>query len=193
MRAQNSRCLLLNADYTPLSIIDWKKALTWYVKYENNAKYGIDIVDFYKNDYISGTHNKKYPLPCVARTKRFFKMHKAHVVFSRKNIFLRDDYTCQYCGKQFESKELTYDHVIPRSKWNYNSGSPTLWTNIVTACTYCNRKKGDKTPKEANMPLINLPIAPNKTNKYLPVSHFLRRIKNEIPKEWLIYLPESYI
>lgn len=193
MKAQNSRCLLLNADYTPLSIIDWKKAVIWHIKYEHNPKYGIDIIDFYKNDYINGVHNKKYPIPAVARTKRFFKINKQNIIFSRKNLFLRDNYTCQYCGIKLDNKELTYDHVIPKSIWLNKTMSPTCWTNIVTSCTHCNRKKGNKTPKQANMPLINPPTVPVKSAKYLPISHDLHRIKNQIPSEWNIYLPDYYL
>jgi hypothetical protein len=193
MKSQNNKCLLLNADYMPLSIIDWKRALTWLVRYENNSRYGIDIVDFYKNDYIIGVNNKKYPIPAVARTKRFFQIKDSSITFSRKNIFLRDQYTCQYCNQTFENKQLTYDHVIPKSKWYHNDGSPTTWTNIVTACVNCNRKKGNRTPKQANMPLYNLPIKPAKTSRYLPIAHHLRKIKDTIPQEWKLYLPKSYI
>jgi hypothetical protein len=192
MKARNSKCLLLNADYTALSIIDWKKAVIWHMRYESNPKYGIDIIDFYKNDHINGVNNKKYPIPAVAKTKRFFKTHKQIVTFSRKNIFLRDNYTCQYCAKHLETNQLTYDHVIPKSIWNDNSGSPTCWTNIVTACSDCNKKKGNKTPKQANMPLINLPTAPTKNIKYLPIVHHLYKIRHQIPSEWKCYLPESY-
>jgi len=193
MKSCNSKCLLLNADYTPLSLISWKKAITWLIKYENNPIYGIDIIDFYKNDYILGSNNKKHPIPSVARTKRFFHLKDSAVVFSRKNIFLRDQYTCQYCDNIFENNQLTYDHVIPKSKWNHNDGSPTTWTNIVTACVFCNRKKGNRTPKQANMVLKNLPIQPSKTVRYLPIAHHLRKIKDNIPEEWQLYLPKSYL
>jgi len=192
MKAQNSRCLLLNADFSPLSIIHWKKAVIWHMKYEDDPKYGIDIVDFYKNDHINGVNNKKYPIPAVARTKKYFKSHKQTVTFSRRNIFIRDEYTCQYCGLKFDHSYLTYDHVIPKSVWHSVSSSPTCWTNIVTACVDCNRKKGNKTPKQANMPLKNLPIMPSKSTRYLPVSHYLFKIKHNIPLEWKIYLPDSY-
>lgn len=192
MKVQNSRCLLLNADFTPLSIIEWKKAVMWHMRYEHNPKYGIDIIDFYKNDYITGVHNKKYPIPAVARTKRFFRFNKQMVTFSRKNLFLRDNYTCQYCNRVFDIHELTYDHVIPKSMWDYNKGSPTYWTNIVTACSDCNKKKGNKTPKQANMPLKNLPTKPSKSIKYLPIHEFLHKIRDNIPLEWTIYLPDSY-
>lgn len=187
-----TKCLLLNADYTPLSIISWQRALIWFMRQENNQKYGIDILDFYKNDFIQGVNKKKYPIPAVAKTKRFFKIAKQVVTFSRKNIFIRDNFTCQYCDKKFEYKELTYDHVVPKSLWNYELGSPTCWTNIVTACTNCNRRKGNKTPKQANMSIKNLPVVPNKNPKYLPVSHHLSKIKDQIPTEWFVYLPESY-
>lgn len=192
METKHRKCLVLNADYSPLSIIEWEKALTWHIKYINNPKYGIEIIDFYKNDHITGVNNKKYPIPCVTKTKRFFKFHNQSINFSRKNIFLRDSFTCQYCRVQFAINELTYDHVIPKSKWDDSKGSPTCWTNIVTACISCNRKKGNRTPSQANMPLYNIPIKPCKTLKYLPISHHLSKIKENIPEEWTIYLPQSY-
>ena len=192
MKSNHDKCLLLNADYTPLSIISWKKALTWLIKYENNSGYGIEIVDFYKNDCIIGVHNKKYPVPATAKTKHFFKQNKTTVTFSRKNLFLRDNYVCQYCNCSFDNRFLTYDHVIPKSKWDYNNGSPTTWGNIVTACVRCNLKKGNKTPKHANMPLVNMPSTPSKIHKYLPIAHFIRKLNN-IPEEWIIYLPPSYL
>lgn len=184
-------CLVLNADYTPLALIPWKRALVWSIKYEDNPKYGIEIVDFYKNDFITGV-NRKYPIPAVSKTKRFFKIHNQQITFSRKNIYIRDNYTCQYCYKSFDINLLTYDHVIPKSKWNHDHGSPTSWTNIVTACVNCNRLKGNRTPKQANMALRNLPTEPNKNIKYLPVHAILNRIRNDIPDEWKPFLPESY-
>lgn len=184
-------CLVLNSDYSPLSIISWKRAIVWSIKYENNPKYGIEIIDFYKDDYILGV-NKKYPIPAVAKTKRFFRINNQQIAFSRKNIYIRDNYTCQYCLKPYENKYLTYDHVIPKSKWNTNHGSPTIWTNIVTACINCNRIKGNRTPQQANMPLKNLPKQPSKNSRYLPISVLLNKIKQNLPDEWKFYLPESY-
>jgi 5-methylcytosine-specific restriction endonuclease McrA len=103
-------------------------------------------------------------------------------------------YICQYCGENRDLSQLTYDHVVPKSQWDYTkNGSPTNWTNIVTACLNCNRKKGNKTPKQANMPLLNLPHKPSKSIKYLPLKTYLSKIKDEIPPEWMAYLPQSYI
>lgn len=193
MRNKNSKCLVLNADYSPLTIIHWQKALIWSIKYQEDNGSGIEIIDFYKNDFILGTNNKKYPIPAVAKTARYFRINNYRVKFSRKNLFIRDSHTCQYCNKTFDNNYLTYDHVIPKSVWDINNGSPTCWTNIVTACIDCNRKKRNRTPKQANMPLVNLPFAPTKNIKYLPVVYHLSKISRELPAEWKLYLPESYI
>lgn len=192
MKDNHKKCLLLNADYTPLSIISWKKAIVWNIKYSEDSQYAIDIIDFYKNDFILGSNSRKYPIPAVVRTKKFLKKRHNRIIFCKKNIFLRDEYTCQYCLNIFDHLKLTYDHVVPKSKWNYDLGSPTNWNNIVTCCSVCNRKKGNRTPKEANMPLKKLPIEPRKETKYLPVSHLLRKISTEIPQEWIQYLPAAY-
>jgi len=191
MKAKNSKCLILNSDYTPLSVIDWQKALIWYIKYQYHSEIGIEIIDFYKDDFINGV-NKKYPIPAVIKTTKYFRLNNKRVNFSRKNLFIRDGYTCQYCGQKPDIKYLTYDHVIPKSLWSHDKGSPTTWTNIVTACVSCNRKKGNKTPKQAMMKLHTLPIAPNKSAKYLPITDFLLTIRSDIPDEWKFYLPESY-
>ena len=188
MRTNHTKCLLLNADYTPICLVTWMRAITWYYRYERYSKNGIDIIDFYKDDSIKGV-NKNFPIPAVARTNKFFKIYTTdQVVFSRKNIFIRDNYQCQYCGKEFEHKELTYDHVIPKSKWPDNT-SPTNWTNIVTACKPCNSKKGDRNPKQANMPLLKSPTKPEKRLRYLPIFEYLSTI-NTVPEEWKLYLPE---
>lgn len=189
MIIEHSKSLLLNADYTPIKTINWKRAIIWSMRSSTKFKFAIDIVDFYKEEYIQ-TINKKIPLPAVCRLQKYFKQ-KQDVYFSRENIFLRDNYTCQYCGVLFSRNNLTYDHVIPKSRWDYKNGSPTSWTNITTACLRCNFKKGDKTPKEANMHLLSLPNIPSKHMRFLPVGKQLSTIKN-IPDEWKPYLPESY-
>lgn len=190
---QHNKCLVLNADYSPLTIINWQRALVWSMKYETNHNLSIQIIDFYKDDYILGANYKKYPIPAVVKTNHYFRITTQSVKFSRKNIYIRDEYTCQYCGNTPNTSELTYDHVIPKSSWSSIVGSPTCWTNIVTACIDCNRKKGNRTPKQANMPLKNLPKEPAKNTKYLPICSYLLKIKTEIPAEWNIYIPNSYL
>jgi len=183
MRTNHTKCLLLNVDYTPVSLISWKRAMVWYFKYNKNNKYGIDIIDFYKNDCIHGV-NQNFPIPAVAKTKKYFRFGSDIVTFSRKNIFVRDNYTCQYCSKKFEYHKLTYDHVVPKS-----ANGPTTWTNIVTACFPCNSRKGNRTPKQADMPLSKQPIKPEKRLRYLPIFDYLATI-NSVPEEWRLYLPE---
>lgn len=182
MRTSHTKCLLLNIDYSPITLMSWKRAIIWNFKYEDNNNYGIEILDFYKNDHINGVHNKKFPIPAVARTKRFFKTNLNHIVFSRKNIFVRDEYTCQYCSKKLDYNKLTYDHVIPKS-----ANGPTNWTNIVTSCAACNLKKGNRTPKQANMTLLKQPVKPNQRLKYSSIYEHICNM-NYLPKEWEIYL-----
>lgn len=193
MRVENSKCLVLNADYSALGIIGWKKALIWSMQLDINNHARVEIIDFYKNDFIQGVNNKKFPIPAVVKTSKYFRIHDHRVNFSRKNLFIRDNYSCQYCSIKQDINKLTYDHVIPKSSWKNRGGSPTNWTNIVTACVQCNRKKGNRTPQQANMPLKNLPVEPRKSSKYLPITHFLFNIRRELPEEWSLYLPESYL
>lgn len=188
MKPENSKCLVLNADFSPLTIINWRRALVWSIKYKKESSMGIEIIDFYKNDFILGTNNRKYPIPAVVKTTKYFKIYNHKVNFSKKNLFIRDDYTCQYCGLKKDIKELTYDHIIPKSVWKPKNSSPTTWTNITTACSDCNRKKGNRTPKQANMPLKKQPVEPFKSPKYLPISSMLLTIRSDIPSEWISYL-----
>lgn len=185
---QHKKCLVLNADYTPLKIINWQRAIIWSIRADTDC-----IIDFYKNDHINGANNKKIPIPAVLKLSRYIRIHRSGVNFSRKNLFCRDNYTCQYCGIPKIISELTYDHVIPKSVWNSDHGSPTNWYNVVTACISCNRKKGNKTPAQANMKLLNLPIRPTKNIHSLTIGALLNKIKYQIPDEWKLYLPESYI
>lgn len=193
MKSHHNKCLVLNADFSPLTIISWKRAIVWSIKYNNRDNMSIEIIDFYKDDFINGSNHKKIPVPAVVKMSIYRKLYNMNVNFSRKNLFIRDDMKCQYCGQAKDINQLTYDHIIPRSQWDYTNGSPTTWTNVVTACIDCNRKKGNKTPKQASMPLLTLPIKPKKNIKYLPLISYLSRIKEDIPNEWSIYLPPSYL
>lgn len=190
MKTENSRCLILNADYSPITIVSWQKAIVWSFKSTHKDKLGIEVLDFYDNDFILGTNDRRYRIPAVAKLHHYVKLHNHKVNFSRKNLFIRDDFTCQYCGTKKEINKLTYDHIIPKSIWSNKKMSPTSWTNIVTACVDCNRKKRNRTPKQANMPLRTSPITPNKNIKYLPITSYLLRIRSDIPQEWTLYLAD---
>lgn len=190
-KAANSKCLLLNADYSPLRIISWQKAIVWSIKYENSPLYKIEIVEYYKDKFIQGANDKQYPVPLVARTLRYFNIYGRNMKFSRRNIFIRDNYTCQYCGQIFNHNELTYDHIIPKSKFYPDKKTATNWFNVTTACVQCNRKKSNKTPEQANMKLLTKPIAPTYEVRYLPIAKELSSIIHTVEndqQEWSKYI-----
>lgn len=162
--------LLLNMSYEPLKVINWKRAINLFLlgKVEVLEEYGREI------------HSVSFSirLPSVVRLLRMVKRPKSSVKFSRQNIYGRDKYRCQYCGEKFPSEELTYDHVIPRSR-----GGRTEWANIVTCCISCNRKKGGQTPAEARMKLIRKPSRPT----WLPAVRITIGY-TEVPTSWRDYL-----
>lgn len=191
-KAENSKCLLLNADYTPLRIISWQRAIVWSIRYENNSSYGIEIIEYYEDKYIQGSGNKKYRVPSVAKTLKYFNPYNRKINFSRHNLFIRDQHTCQYCGKQLCSSQLTYDHIIPKCRFVENKKLSTNWNNIVTACRPCNHKKGNRTPKEAGMQLIKSPIQPNYSVEYLPWYQELTTIDSAYYGQWKQFLAPNY-
>src|SRR4030043_1333866 len=139
--------LLLNASFEPLMVISWKKAVVMVILDK------VEVVEEYGRILRGVTFALR--LPAVIRLTRYVRRKTLLVKFSRQNLYVRDSGRCQYCGASFEQKELTYDHVIPRSR-----GGQTEWTNVVTCCTSCNLKKGGRTPEEAGMSLIRKPRAP---------------------------------
>jgi 5-methylcytosine-specific restriction endonuclease McrA len=162
--------LLLNITYEPLRIINWKKAITLLLLDK------VEVLEEYGREIHSVSFRVK--LPSVVRLLRLVKRPRDPVRFSRQNIYARDKYRCQYCGETFPPEDLTYDHVIPRSR-----GGKTQWSNIVTCCIQCNRKKGGRTPKEAWMRLIRKPSRP----KWLPALKITIGFR-EVPQSWREYL-----
>ncbi len=162
--------LLLNITYEPLKIINWKKAITLLILGK------VEVLEEYRTEVRSVSFTVR--LPSVVRLLRMVKRPRTPVKFSRQNIYARDKYRCQYCGQKFSSEELTYDHVIPKSR-----GGRTEWSNIVTCCVDCNRKKGGKTPEEAGMKLIRKPIKPT----WIPALRITIGFR-EVPQSWRDYL-----
>jgi len=140
--------LLLNASFEPLNVISWKRALKLVVLEK------VEVVEESEREVCAVTCSIR--VPSVVRLLRFVGFRKRDVKFSRQNIFARDHYRCQYCGQKNRITDLTYDHVIPKSR-----GGRTEWTNIVTCCISCNRKKGGKTPREAGLKLVRKPGKPS--------------------------------
>ena len=93
--------------------------------------------------------------PRIIVLGRFDRLPNKEVRFSRSNLFARDHHVCQYCRVRYERKDLNIDHVVPRHR-----GGKTVWTNVVCCCVECNRRKGNRTPEEARMPLLREPKKP---------------------------------
>lgn len=164
--------LILNGDYQPLSryplsLNSMKKVL------KSLLKGRINVVKEY-DDTIK-VRDKEMKLPKVVVLKKYINVSHTPK-FSRKNVYLRDDYTCQYCGQRFKADDLTFDHVIPRCK-----GGQTTWENIVTACKHCNGRKGGKTLSEAHMELIHEPFIP--TTRHL--ESVSAKYRNNSYNDWL--------
>ena len=102
-------------------------------------------------------------VPRVVRLYKYDKVPKYSLRFNRRNLFARDSNTCQYCGKHHALSQLSFDHVVPRSR-----GGKTSWENVVCCCLKCNSKKGDRTPEKAGMSLVRVPAKP-KHNPLLSV------------------------
>lgn len=112
-------------------------------------------------------------VPRIIRLNRYDKVPRQSLRFNRRNIFARDEHRCQYCGRSKPNSQLSFDHVIPRSR-----NGPTSWENVVTACLDCNTKKGGRTPQEARMKLITKPKKP----KFSPV--LVNKLNNPKFESW---------
>jgi len=158
--------LLLSSGYEPLTTIPWQRAISLLTLGK------VEVVEEYEKQIRSVSVTLK--MPAVVRLVNMFRREKQRIKFSRVNVLARDRWTCQYCGKKFPDRELTYDHVVPRSQ-----GGKTCWENIVTACQDCNAKKGDRTPAQARMQLKSLPVRP----AWVPILT-VRFERGRVPKTW---------
>ena len=132
-----------------MKIVDWRKALILWFQDK------VEILEYHS--VFARSASDQFRLPSVLRLKRYIRStHNQKIRFCRENVYLRDDYICQYCGNEFERKVLTLDHIIPASK-----GGPKSWDNVVTACRKCNQKKGNRTPEQARMPLLKPAVEPD--------------------------------
>ena len=166
----NLPVLVLNQTYEPLNICRVRRAMV--LIYQNKA----EMLE--NGSGLLHTVDGEYPIPSVIRLATLIKRpHRIQRKMSRIEIFKRDNFTCQYCGKV--SHSLTLDHVIPRSR----NGQHT-WENVVSACVPCNRVKAGRTPEEAGMKLRKKPTAPVPGSLF-----FIPSRVPEIRSEWEKYLP----
>lgn len=136
--------LVLNSQYLPIQIVSIKKAIKLIFR-------GSAIVEK-QSSVVWKTSSLEFPLPAVIRLINFHKLPNRTQKLSKKNIIIRDKYTCAYCKGIFSEKTLTLDHIIPKSR-----GGSSKWDNLVAACKRCNSKKADRTPEEAGFPSIKKP------------------------------------
>lgn len=143
--------LVLNADfrplsYFPLSLWPWQDAVKAVFLDR------VNIVAEY--DFAVHSPSFEMALPSVIALKEYIAAAR-RPAFTRFNVFLRDSFSCQYCGDRYPTPELTFDHVVPRSR-----GGRTNWENVVTACSDCNLEKGNKMPDQCGMRPLTRPAQP---------------------------------
>lgn len=139
------RALVLDVSCRPVSVVGWKRALCMDILDK------VEVLEYY--DVCVRSVACSYPLPAVIRASFVLKNFNLEVPVSKRNILIRDNHKCVYCGS---SKDLTLDHVHPVSK-----GGMKVWENVVTACVTCNGKKGDRTLKQMGWKLKKAPKAPS--------------------------------
>jgi len=140
----NRLVLVLNGSYEAVNICSARRAMRLLCK-------GAAVVEV-PSAYMIRTSQIEIQLPSVIRLVRYRRVPRFNRSVSRKGIILRDWSTCQYCGHPLPNKDLTLDHVTPRSR-----GGGSTWENLVASCFPCNNMKADRTPAEAGMKLIQAP------------------------------------
>lgn len=188
-----THALLLNADYRPISVITWQRAITLVV--DEKA----DVVEEYVGKAIASA-SEVFSWPAVVVLRHFATLSRKPK-FNRANVLARDNYTCQYCGSKPRKghvpalEQLTLDHVIPRAQADsrhrvrLRSGKlvhVTCWENIVTSCADCNWSKGARTPNEAGLTLRTQPRTPSAWDVLR-----MSLTRHSIPQEWEDYLPKG--
>ena len=162
--------LVLNASYEPINICAARRALVLILK-------GVALAE----EHTQGNFHAQranIPMPSVIRLLEYRRIPHQTRALSRKNILMRDRFTCQYCHKVFNSGDLTLDHVIPRSR-----GGETNWENLVACCHVCNNRKGNRTPEEANLKILHAPRPFN-----LHTGRHLMRLLAKSDEQWKKYL-----
>ncbi len=181
--------LILNRNWQPVNVATVARAL---VMLWNEVARVVDPSDYQLYTWDDWSKLKPEPdepfiqavrfrlrAPEVVTLNRYDRVPACTVSFSRRNIFKRDKYTCQYCGIQPDVEELTVDHVVPRSK-----GGVSSWGNCVLACIGCNKRKADRTPEQARMKLRKSPVRPRWNLLY--AAHDMRI------ESWSKFISEAY-
>jgi 5-methylcytosine-specific restriction endonuclease McrA len=162
--------LVLNASYEPINICAARRALVLVLK-------GIASAEEVSASSVHSTR-RTLKVPSVIRLLEYRRIPHQTRALSRKNILMRDRYTCQYCLKILPTGELTLDHVVPRAR-----AGESAWENLVACCHSCNNRKGSRTPEEAGMKLVRQPKPFS-----LHTSRHLMRLLGKSDEQWRKYL-----
>ncbi|MHA7130804.1 HNH endonuclease [Algoriphagus namhaensis] len=165
------RVLVLNMDHSPVSVVSAQKAIVLCLMEKANCLSTYELLQI-------RTVSRSFEYPAVIRLNEYKNIPYKGVMLTRINVFKRDKAQCLYCGS---TKNLTLDHVIPKSK-----GGKSNWTNLATACHRCNVKKGDKSPEEVGMKLQRVPFKPS-------LAHFLADYAESNAQEWMPFLAAKVI
>jgi 5-methylcytosine-specific restriction endonuclease McrA len=166
----NNAVLVLNQNYEPLNVCNVRRALVLVI----GGK--AEILEARSRTVSSAS--AAYPAPSVIRLVYLIRRPRPRVKLTRREIFMRDNFTCQYCDRQVS--DLTIDHVIPRSR-----GGMHVWDNVVSACKACNHRKGGKSIAEARMSLRKEPFEP-RAGQYYTIE---RRLDIALQVDWQEFLP----
>jgi 5-methylcytosine-specific restriction endonuclease McrA len=182
----DTKVLILNRSYLPIHVTSVRRAFSLlYQGIARAVNEQYQTFDFSSwsdlsvsvHDESVGLVNRAIRVPRVILLVTYDRIPKRHVRFSRYNIYARDKSTCQYCGRRLPRHELNLDHVIPRSL-----GGTSTWENVVCSCHECNRRKGGRTPEDAEMNLLHKPVRP-KWTPFMQETFNLARYR-----EWLPFL-----
>ena len=160
---------LEDRSYSSYDFNSWREVSEYCAKYEREHHEWIHCVRF------------DLAVPKIIRLLIYDRLPQRSVTLNRRNIFARDNNSCQYCGHKYPTSELSLDHVVPSSR-----GGQASWTNLVCCCVRCNVRKGGRTPNEAHMKLVTEPIKP----KRCPMVTL--RLTSEKYSSWKQFLDNAY-
>ncbi len=166
----NSTVLVLNQNYEPLNVCNVRRAIV--LIFDGKA----EVLESHAAMISSAT--RSFSMPSVIRMVYLIRRPRPRVKLTRREVFIRDRYTCQYCGRHMH--DLTIDHVVPKSR-----GGDHTWENLVSACKTCNHRKGGKSLREARMVLRALPAEP-RAGMYYTIE---RRLDGRVVDTWSKFLP----
>ena len=166
----NAPVLVLSSSYEAVHICSVRRALLLLLC---GKAHSVE-----KTEFLIHSPSIQVPVPEVIRLHRFIRLPYEKVPFCRKNILMRDGYRCQYCAKKQSGDQLTVDHIVPQSR-----GGKDVWSNVATACRNCNNAKGNRTPEECDMKLLNPPRMPTS----MTFLHIMRQL-GENHQGWRKYL-----